>query len=367
MAERVAFLLGKDPALSHGGDMTMFRTMRAIASERFATEVICLSEQPEIDDPDTVRVLKESINLPRLAARSLARGHSLLHTRFDVDGLRDAVERSSADRFVTEHSYMAEAYLRADGTRPRQDLFVSTDVSESEVWRQTRGPFGRPEVRRIRRDEVRVAAAARAVGGYDHAEMDAYRALGLDAHWLQMSLPPVPPVDVAATPPRLVLLGNRTWRPNADAADTMLRLWPRIVADVPDAELWLVGPPAPGVALDLPRGVVDLGFVEDVDTVLAQCRVLAAPVAVGSGVRVKLLEAAARGLPVVATGEAIGSIEASVGMTPAHDEDDFVARCRIYLGDVDRAAEDGSTLHAANARRWTDRVGQDAVLGWLTS
>ncbi len=346
--------------------MTMFATMRSIAAEKFDTEVICLSDQPHGDDPDIVRVAKPAVSMPRILARSLLRRRSLVHTRFDVDEMRDAIERSSADRFVAEHSYMAEAYLRADGVRPRQDLFVSTDVSESEVWKRTRDLVLRPESRRIRRDELRVAAAARAIGGYDRNDVESYRAHGVDAHWLPMSLPPVAPVDVAATPPRLVLLGNRTWLPNAKAAELMLRLWPRIAAGVPGAELWLVGPTTEDV-VHAPSSVTDLGFVEDVDAVLASCRALAAPIAVGAGVRVKLLEAAARGLPVVSTPEAIGSIEASIGMTPAVDEDDFVVRCRSYLLDVDRAAEDGSTLHAANARRWADRVGQEAVLGWLAS
>jgi glycosyltransferase involved in cell wall biosynthesis len=182
-----------------------------------------------------------------------------------------------------------------------------------------------------------------------------------------MTLPPADVVDVGATPPRLVLLGNRTWRPNAAAAETMVRLWPRIAADIPAAELWLVGAPAPRSPSSLPSAVSDLGFVDDVDAVLGQCRALVAPVAVGGGVRVKLLEAAARGLPVVATAAAIGSIEASVGMTPAADEDDFVARCRAYLLDADLAGADGTSLYAENSRRWSDRIGQDAVLGWLSA
>ena len=370
MAERLAFLLGKDPATTHGGDMTMFRALRAIASERFATEVMCLSEHPTgpAADPDldvdTVRVRKPSISKPLLAVRSVARRRSLVHTRFDVDALRDAVERSSADRFVAVHSYMAEPYLRAAGVRSREDLLVSTEVSESEVWR-TRGAPGRIEARRLLRDEMRVARAARAVGGYDQEEVAAYRAAGVDAHWLPVTLPPALPVDVAGTPPRLVLLGNRTWGPNAEAARTMIRLWPRIAADVPGAELWLVGPAT--ATPELPAGVTDLGFVEDVDGVLSRCRALAAPLTVGGGVRVKVLEAAARGLPVVGTPQAIGSIEATIGMVPAADEDDFVKRCREYLLDADLAAEAGTRLHAANASRWSERVGQDAVIEWLSA
>jgi glycosyltransferase involved in cell wall biosynthesis len=210
-----------------------------------------------------------------------------------------------------------------------------------------------------------VAGAARAVAGYDRDEMDDLRASGVDAHWLPMTLPPATPVDVASTPPRIVMLGNRLWRPNAEAADTIVRLWPRVAAGVPDAELWLVGPRPAHATDDLPDGVRDLGMVDDVDAVLDECRALTAPVGVGGGVRVKLLEAAARGLPVVCTTEAVGSIEASIGMHASPDEDAFVARCRELLLDADLAAGEGSRLHSINAARWSERVGQDAVLGWL--
>ena len=365
MAERLAFILGKDPALSHGGDMTMFRTMRAIAEEEFDTEIICLSEDPTRTDPDVVRVRKPPLSLPALAFRSLVQRRSLVHTRFDVDGLVHAIEQSTASRFVALHCHLAESYLRTPGARPGEHLLVSTEILESKVWPLTHGFAGRLEARRLRRDERRIVQTARAVAGYDRDDMATFRAEGIDAHWLPLTLPPAPPVDVAATPPHIVMLGNRTWRPNAEAADTMVRLWPRIAAGIPDAELYLVGQQRDGPALDLPAGVRDLGLVGNVDDVLARGRVLTAPVTVGGGVRVKLLEAAARGIPVVCSTEAVGSIEAAIGMAPAADEDDFVARCRAFLLDADLAASEGSRLHEINARRWSDRVPQDAVLGWL--
>lgn len=367
MAERLAFLLGKDPATSLGGDMTMFRLLTDIASEKFETELICLSENPERQDPGVVRVRKPPLSWPPLLTRSAVQRRSLLHTRFDVDGLRDAVASSSADRFVALHCHLAESYLRAPDVRPAEDLFVSTEILESKIWRRMHGVAGRLESRRLHRDELRVVQAARAVSGYDRDDMDTYRAMGVSAYWLPMTLPPAPMVDVKDTPPRLVMLGNRTWKPNADAADTIVRLWPRIAAGIAGAELWLVGPEPHQTAGHLPPGVTDAGMVENVDAVLSSCRALTAPVEVGGGVRVKLLEAAARGLPVVCSPEAVGSIEAEIGMSPAADEDDFVERCRAFLIDADLAGAEGSRLHATNARRWSDRVAQDAVLGWLTS
>jgi len=364
--ERLAFLLGKDPRTAYGGDVTMSGVLRAIAAERYDTELICLSDRPTAyADSGTTRVAKPELSLPGLALRSARSRRSLVHTRFDVDGVREAVERSGADRFVAIHAYMAEPVLRAGRG---DDLVVSTEISEAGVWRRTRGPAGRVEARRLASDEWRVVRAARSVGGYDRTEMDSLRRRGIaQAHWLPVTLPPADPVDLAASPPRLVLLGNRTWGPNADAARRLVQWWPDISSGVAGAELVLVGAPPAGRPVELPRGVTDLGTVDDVTPVLAGCRALVAPIEVGGGVRVKVLEAAARGLPVVSTPAGVGAVEAALGLTAAGDRDAFVGRCRALLHDVDEAVAAGSALHAANARRWEERHGQDAVLRWLAA
>lgn len=363
MGERLAFLLGKDPETTQGGDMTMFRVMRAIAAERYETEVICLSSGDGADD--STRIAKPEIAPVSLAARSLAGRRSLVHTRFDVAGMSRAIERSGADRFVAIHSYMAESFLHAESAGG--DLLVSTEVPEAAVWASGRGPARRLEARRIARDEIRVARSAHAIGSYDRAEVDSYRRRGIaNAHWLRLTLPPSLRTDIAATPPRLVILGTRTWAPNAQAAETLISWWPEISSGIPDAELWLVGESG-APAKRLPAGVTDKGFVDDIDAVLGSCRALLAPVTIGGGVRVKLLEAAARGLPVVCTPEAVGSIEDSLGIRAAADRADFVARCRELLLDAGAAAEAGERLHAVNAEHWSARVGHDAVHGWLAS
>lgn len=364
MAECLAFLLGKDPATNFGGDMTMVRTMRAIADREFDTEIICLSDSGLPSDADIVRVAKPPLSWPGLAARAVTRRRSALHTRFDVDGMREAIEASSADRFVVEHCHVAEPFLRA--ALPRSaDLLVSVDVLESSMWGQMYGLPGALEARRIRRDERRVLAAASGIGSYDRTEVDELRAAGLNATWLPMTLPPAPRVDTRANAPVLVMLGHRGWAPNADAARTVVRLWPRISAGIDDAELWLIGAPPATPMRDLPPGVSDLGFVDDVDAVLGQARAMTAPVAFGGGVRVKLLEAAARGIPAVCTAGAVGSIESLVGFKSATDEADFVARCRTLLVDGDAADAEGLRLHSANAAHFAE--GQDAVAKWLRS
>lgn len=365
MRERIAFLVGKDPELARGGDITMFGLLRQIAEERFDTEVICLSEDPSRRTPGITRVGKPVVALPALAARSALRRRSLVHTRFDVAEMTDAIEASGASRFVAVHAYLAEPFLRARQVQPARDLLVSTEVSEAPVWR-SRGRLGGIESRRIVRDEWRVARAARAIASYDAGEVAAYRNGGVArVHWLPLTLPPVEPVNVAKTPPRLVLLGNRHWSPNARAAERLLAWWPQISAGLDGAELWLIGPRSDGPPVDLP-GVVDHGAVDDVAPLLATCRAMVAPVSVGGGVRVKVLEAAARGLPVVSSPAGVGSVEHLLGIDPVPDGE-FVARCRGLLADAGAAAEAGTALHAKNAALWHDRFGRDAVLSWMSS
>jgi glycosyltransferase involved in cell wall biosynthesis len=91
---------------------------------------------------------------------------------------------------------------------------------------------------------------------------------------------------------------------------------------------------------------------------------MVAPVAVGGGVRVKVLEAAARGIPVVTSPAGVGSVEQLLGLDPVAD-DAFVARCRALLQDAASAAAEGARIHATNAELWTTRRGRDAVLDWL--
>jgi len=364
---KVAFLLSKDPATTHGGDLTISRELMAISRSEHETVGLFLS--PDVTetttDGEVWRVPKPGVAPATIALRSLRRGHSLVHTRFDDDAYVAALDTLEADVYVADHSYMAEPFLRSRwaGVRP---LLVNTVISESLVWSETRGILGRIDSIRIRRDELRVARAARGVGTYDADEAAYYRSHGVPhARWLDVTLPPKPAVDVAGSGRRLVFVGERAWPPNHEAFETLLRWWPDISHGIDDAELCVVGNRAR--ALPLPAGVRDLGFVPDLDAFLGTCRAVLAPVTTGGGVRVKILDAASRGLPVVATSAAVGSLSSVFEIPVDDDRASFVAAARSMLLDRDAAAAEGARIHAINAERWTAGVPQRAVLDWLAS
>lgn len=105
--------------------------------------------------------------------------------------------------------------------------------------------------------------------------------------------------------PEFVFLGGLDFPPNADGLTWFLReCREAVLAAVPDFRLLLVGR---GTDRTLPEAepwgdrVRAAGWVDDLDAVLAGAAGLLSPLRFGSGIKIKVLEALARGLPVVAT------------------------------------------------------------------
>ena len=102
----------------------------------------------------------------------------------------------------------------------------------------------------------------------------------------------------------MLFLGSFRHVPNQVALDWFARsVLPLIVAELPQARLVVAGSDPPlRHTLPGPHDAIELlGFVEDVQPLFSSCAVFVCPIRSGSGVRVKLLEAFASGIPVVST------------------------------------------------------------------
>ena len=102
----------------------------------------------------------------------------------------------------------------------------------------------------------------------------------------------------------MLFVGSFRHIPNLEAIEWFVeRVLPLILERKPDARLVVAGsdPPPRGLFAKATRAVELLGFVEDIRTELACREVFVCPILSGSGVRVKLLEAFASGIPVVST------------------------------------------------------------------
>ena len=123
---------------------------------------------------------------------------------------------------------------------------------------------------------------------------------GVDvAHY--QSLPQQP----ARNPAEILFLGNLEWRPNLDAVRLLLdEVFPAVLAAEPSARLCIVGRRPPVWLQRRGRETANVEVhadVADVRPFLYRCGAMAVPLRIGGGSRLKILEALACGLPVVAS------------------------------------------------------------------
>jgi len=105
-------------------------------------------------------------------------------------------------------------------------------------------------------------------------------------------------------PLTMLFVGSFRHDPNRVAVDWFVHeVLPLILAKQPRAKLVIAGsdPPAAHTYADFAGNMEMQGYVEDVREPLARYEVFVCPILSGSGVRVKLLEAFAAGIPVVST------------------------------------------------------------------
>jgi len=104
-------------------------------------------------------------------------------------------------------------------------------------------------------------------------------------------------------PPNLVFTGTMDFRPNIDAMTWFCKsIFPQIIQRVPDVHLYIVGKnPTSRVRELAGPSVTVTGEVEDVRPYLAKAAVYVVPMRYGGGVRLKVLEAMAYGVPIVST------------------------------------------------------------------
>jgi glycosyltransferase involved in cell wall biosynthesis len=119
--------------------------------------------------------------------------------------------------------------------------------------------------------------------------------------------PPVEPIEEGL----IVFVGNFRHPPNVDGAQWLAgEILSTVQLEVPRARVRIVGPnpPTEVTALASKPGVEVAGFVEDIDAEMARAAVVAAPLRIGGGMRMKVLHAMSLGKAVVTTARGIDGI-----------------------------------------------------------
>jgi len=321
-----------------GGRLLQLETLRLLAAGgegETGVEVELVAPAPRRDHAAIAAALAplcrahlvdaRPLPLPLAAVRAALRREPVTAARHRLTAVAREVARAAAERpFDVVHAEQVQAMPQALAAgRP---VLLRAQNVESELWRGASGgvitgtsstkraPHGwrGREADRLARWEaamVRHAALTLAV-----TERDA-SALAALAPGARVEALPVPfPSELPAGPPlpgapAFTLLAGAGWPPNREGAEAFVAgTWPRVLQALPQARLHLFGDAGAAAA-----GVVHHAAPADPSVAFPTGGILVVPLAVASGVRMKVLEAWARGIPVAATPAAAAGLAATSG------------------------------------------------------
>jgi glycosyltransferase involved in cell wall biosynthesis len=155
----------------------------------------------------------------------------------------------------------------------------------------------------------------------------------------------------------ILTLGTLHYPPNADGIRWFMNeIFPLIQAQVPEATLTIIGKNPPKDFLEhashQPQSINVTGYVPDLTPYIEKAALMVVPVRAGGGMRVRILEAFARGMPVVTTTIGVEGIDAQPGedVLVADTPSDFASAVVRLLRDEDLQAK-----LASNDRRLAEQ------------
>jgi polysaccharide biosynthesis protein PslH len=170
-------------------------------------------------------------------------------------------------------------------------------------------------------------------------------------------------------PYTIVFVGTMSYAPNADAVTWFVsRVWRRLQRMLCHrVRLIIIGgsPPAAIARLRYQRGIKVTGPVSAVAPYYREADLVIAPILAGGGTRIKIIEAATHGVPVVATrlGAEGTTFLSGRDMLMADDEANFLRACRLLARNGSLSRRLAVAAHAKVRRDYAPAHWQSRVAG----
>ncbi|HSP54749.1 MAG TPA: glycosyltransferase family 4 protein, partial [Dehalococcoidia bacterium] len=203
------------------------------------------------------------------------------------------------------------------------------------------------EARRVKAYEAGILPRFDAAFAVSEQDREALVAIGADPARTRVlpnvpeaSLLDMPPLSFEDSQPVILYFGTLSWQPNIEGLERFIgEIFPLVRNESPQARLLVAGRGAPPELVRLGRGApgVDfLGPAPDAEALYREARVFVEATRSGGGTKLKILNALARGLPVVASVEAAEGIEATAGehLLIAADDETIAADTVRLLSDA---------------------------------
>jgi sugar transferase (PEP-CTERM/EpsH1 system associated) len=387
---KVAFVTVRVPfPLNSGGRIRTFHLLKHISQVHRVTLVTAVESAEEARAAAALeeRLPQVTLRLARVPPRNtLARraGRALRspidqlpytwagyrHPRF-TQNLRHALTAERYDLLHCDHTQVAHAVLALE-TPPRllnahnvdSVLIERLAVVERRSWRRALLGW---QARKVAAAERRIYPAfdgALAMSEVDRVHIERLAAgkpvwtipNGVDVGWFE-------PTPSEPEPGLMVFSGAMDWLPNVDAVEFFAReILPLVRTRLPAARLLVAGrDPSPALRARLAGTGVELtGTVDDIRPYLARGALFVVPLRVGSGTRLKILEAWAMGRPVLSTTLGAEGLPARDGdnIAIADEPARFAERAATLLEDPATARRLGAAGRQVVEETWSwKRIG----------
>ena len=312
--------------LTDGGRIRVFNLLKQIAQK---SEVTLLALETQETDADGVAELQQlgihvhlvpnAPSLPRLSLGTLVKAflkrQPITVARYDVPAYRqkfkELIAKESFDLIHYEMFHVAQFYTETD-----LPSVLSQQNVDSAIWRrlcsETPNPFYKftywTQQLAFQRYERVLSPKFDAVTCTSDIDAAVFQ-----AHCAENAIEIIPngvdithyrPDFTTEAPAHLIYIGSMDWYPNEDAVAFFAdEVFPQIQAKVPDVAFSIVGgnPPPQVQKLAEREGVVVTGRVPEIKPYFAEATVFVVPLRIGSGTRLKILEALAMGKAIVST------------------------------------------------------------------
>lgn len=327
---RILWVCPYPPIPRSGAGTRVFNLLRVLSSGN-EIDLIARARRGEMSDGllENLRACCRSVQVevaseisPRrkrlLQLRSLVDRRPMQYRLFFTPGVQVAIDRAldqrTYDVVMLEHSFMGyysfhgHALTVIDQHNVESEIFLRSGQAERSLVRRA---YNWIEYWKYRSDERRFCRSADlvlAVSDRDRATMVRWGAMpscvvipnGVDTRYFM----PTEEQDKTVPAAHVLFTGTMNYSPNIEAMLYFCaEIWPRVLEREPEATLQIVGhsPPPEIVKLSNVRNVSVVGSVPDVRAYLARAQVVVAPLRIGGGTRLKILEAMAMARPVVST------------------------------------------------------------------
>lgn len=294
-------------------------------------EEVALKTKPEAVKIDTdITITKAFLYLFKNGSYNVQRFYSVAM----ASKIKEVLKSSSFDIVILE-SLFSTPYLSEIKQNFQGNIFLRSHNVEFKIWEDiknsTNNWFKKRYINKLFKDikeyEVDVLSKVDGILTISNEDNECFKRLTSNPiTTISLSLNVNENLENDYTASNFFHLGGIDWKPNKEAVERLIKLFTSIKKKLPKAELHIIGKGTEELEVNSDSSIVLEGFVDEFENHCISKGILVTPIVSGSGIRIKILEMMALGVPVITTSKGAQGIDQNY-LTIANSDNEIITAC----------------------------------------